>query len=73
MAATKHNFYIIADGDGIGDRLEILLLDNKLAEAKQFSMAIHSGIKKLAKLLIDVPNTQLIFCGGDRHPHICAK
>jgi GTP cyclohydrolase III len=57
--------YVYLDGDSIGERLELLLLDNRVDEAAALSKAISSGIDNMRKRLLQIPDASLIFCGGD--------
>jgi GTP cyclohydrolase III len=57
--------YIYLDGDSIGDRLELLLLDDRIEDAATFSKAVSTGIENLCENLLQIPGASLLFCGGD--------
>ena len=56
--------YLHADGDGVGDKLELLLLDGDVEAAAQHSRAITEGISAAASRL-QAAGWRLHFCGGD--------
>lgn len=56
--------FILADGDGIGDRMELLLLDHRTEDAQLFSGAIQSGIVSVSMLIREAGHN-VIFAGGD--------
>lgn len=56
--------FLLCDGDKIGDRLELLLLDHLLHEAAAFSTAVSEGTKVVADALRS-KGDEVIFAGGD--------
>ena len=56
--------YLYADGDGVGDKLELLLLDGNVDAAARHSHSITEGITTVAHIL-QTAGWQLHFCGGD--------
>ncbi|MCP3964487.1 MAG: hypothetical protein GY719_42205 [bacterium] len=60
----KRELFLYFDGDGIGDCLELLLLDNKAQEARDFSAAIERAMLALRSSLLDDGATT-VFLGGD--------
>ncbi len=57
--------FIYADGDGVGDRLELLILEKKLDEACKHSESINSAIKKMGELLTHKYSATILIQGGD--------
>ena len=57
--------YAFFDGDNIGDTLEILLVEEKVAEAQRFSRNIKIAISEIEAKLKDIPDTEIIIAGGD--------
>jgi hypothetical protein len=57
--------YAFFDGDNIGDKLEILLLEGKIAEAQDFSHNIETAIDEIKIKLKSNPDVEIIIAGGD--------
>lgn len=53
------------DGDDIGPKLEILLIENKLQEASLFSESINIAMKEIESFLIKTKNIRVHILGGD--------
>jgi hypothetical protein len=59
------NKFLFLDGDGIGDLIELLLLDGKLAEARSASERINSAMVKLRNSLESTSGVRIELFGGD--------
>jgi len=57
--------FVFLDGDGIGDHIELLLLDGKLSEAIALSQSISSAMRALRDLLQSIPGAKVKLYGGD--------
>lgn len=57
--------YAFFDGDNIGDTLEILLMENKVAEAQNFSNNIKVAFTEIKAKLKSSPDVEIIIAGGD--------
>jgi len=56
--------YLHADGDGVGDRLQLLLLDGDVEQAAAHSAAISQGIIEVVEFL-RISGWLVHFYGGD--------
>ncbi len=65
MKNDSNNIYVFLDGDGIGDKLELLLLDGKIEDAKRFSNSINTSINRICTEIMSTKGVQLLFSGGD--------
>jgi hypothetical protein len=57
--------YAFFDGDDIGKKIEIMLLENRVFEAIDFSEKIKTAISHLYDIAQDQDNVDVIICGGD--------
>jgi GTP cyclohydrolase III len=57
--------YLLADGDSIGDRLELFLLDGHVEKAADFSDRLRQALETLASALEKDLRGKIIFTGGD--------
>jgi hypothetical protein len=57
--------YLLADGDSIGDRLELFLLDGDVEAAAYFSERLRQALEALALALEKGLSGKIIFTGGD--------
>lgn len=57
--------YAFFDGDNIGPTLEILLIENKIIEAQQFSNNIKLALKEIEDFVLSVEDAKLVIIGGD--------
>lgn len=57
--------YLYLDGDDVGNRLELLLLDGNLADAAHVSDLLTSAMQDLRGALEATPNVEVRLCGGD--------
>lgn len=57
--------FIYLDGDDVGSRLELLLLDGKLEEATAFSKRVAEAMAKLRESLEQIPSLRTHLFGGD--------
>lgn len=57
--------YMFFDGDGIGDTLEIFLIENRIREAKDFSEILTQTMNELRDILERNTDVEIIICGGD--------
>jgi len=58
--------YLLADGDDVGNRIELLLLERRLDSAREFSECVNRAVASASKhLLASVRGSELIFVGGD--------
>ncbi|WP_434384372.1 hypothetical protein [Melittangium boletus] len=64
MTSERTRLYFIVDGDRVGDRLELMLLDDDLVGAAHFSAAITEAIEAMA-VAIAVQGGTVVFKGGD--------
>jgi CRISPR/Cas system-associated protein Cas10 (large subunit of type III CRISPR-Cas system) len=62
---SGHDTFAYFDGDDIGPRLELLLLDNKIEEARQYSLSINQALTQARTLLEDMHPVEVIIFGGD--------
>jgi hypothetical protein len=53
------------DGDNVGSRLELLLLDNDSDGAKTYSESVAAALVQACQLMRSLPTAQIIFAGGD--------
>ncbi|MER6593250.1 hypothetical protein ABT214_15640 [Micromonospora purpureochromogenes] len=53
------------DGDNIGSRLELLLLDDNVAEAEIYSASVTAALEKTRRRLQAIPTLRVILAGGD--------
>jgi len=65
MTNLNEDIYIHLDGDGIGDRLELLLLDNKIKEAAELSNKVSLAMEEIRATLNSISGARIIFLGGD--------
>lgn len=59
------SIYLHLDGDGIGDRVELHLLDEDTASASEFSESVTQAMNKARKHLESIVGTEIILAGGD--------
>jgi hypothetical protein len=57
--------YAYLDGDDVGRRLELLLLDDEVAAAAEYSAAVERARQALVDALLSYPTVSVIFSGGD--------
>lgn len=57
--------YLLADGDRIGDRLELFLLEGNIDGAVALSGRLHRALARLVSSLKEELNGQILFTGGD--------
>jgi hypothetical protein len=57
--------YAFFDGDNIGDKMEIMLLENRLAEAAEFSEKLESALSLLEEITKSQDGVEVIILGGD--------
>jgi len=65
MKDTDKKYYLHLDGDGIGDRLELYLLDDKVVDAVEFSQKVKKAISKVCATIESVEGAEIILVGGD--------
>jgi len=53
------------DGDNIGDTIEILLLEGKIAEATSLSESLNDIVKQLRVILTAKNSVEIVILGGD--------
>jgi hypothetical protein len=53
------------DGDDIGPFLELLLLDNRLEDARSYSSMVSLAVSNLAKAAEKDLQADVVVCGGD--------
>jgi hypothetical protein len=58
-------YYAFFDGDSIGDKLEILLTENRINEARNFSESIKIVFAELEKYLRQFVSVEIVIMGGD--------
>jgi hypothetical protein len=58
------NMFVAFDGDSIGRRLELYLLQNRELDVKVFSAAVTNAIQDIGRLL-QVNGGEVIICSGD--------
>ncbi len=58
------NMFVAFDGDGIGRRLELYLLQNRELDIKSFSATVTSAIRDIGSVL-EMNGGELIMCSGD--------
>lgn len=56
--------YFGLDGDSIGRQIELLLIQNKVEEVKNFSRNIEQALENIKKKVIEKKG-EIIFCSGD--------
>jgi hypothetical protein len=57
--------YAFFDGDNVGNRLEILLTEEKVEEAVRFSRNIQAALVEIEGLLKSIEGVSIIIMGGD--------
>lgn len=57
--------FIYLDGDDIGSKLELLLLDEKLDEATRFSESVTEAMTELRKSFENIAELKIRLFGGD--------
>lgn len=57
--------YAFFDGDSIGDKMEIMLLENRLTEAAEFSEKLESAMFRLGQITRSQDGIEVIILGGD--------
>lgn len=57
--------YAFFDGDNIGPTVEILLTENRIAEAVEFSENIKSAMLEIENLLVSTDGINTLIIGGD--------
>ena len=62
---NKGNVVIHLDGDDIGNRIELLLLDGNLEEASRLSLQITAAMNQLRRSLERVADLRIHLFGGD--------
>lgn len=53
------------DGDDIGSALELMLLDNQLDRASQYSETVVLALHQIADFLEKELGAEIVICGGD--------
>ncbi len=53
------------DGDDIGSALELILLDNQLDRARQYSETVARALQKVRDFLEKDLDAEIMVCGGD--------
>lgn len=61
---NKQEVFFLIDGDSVGDRLHLLLLDNELTEAERFSAAVSRALLEIRDRLL-LSGARISFVGGD--------
>jgi hypothetical protein len=61
----SNKVYAFFDGDGIGNKLEVLLLENKIDDAQKYSSALKKVFSEIEDELISDGNIEIIIIGGD--------
>jgi hypothetical protein len=57
--------YAFFDGDSIGDKMEIMLLENRLTEAAEFSEKLENAMSQLDEIVKSQEGVEIIILGGD--------
>jgi GTP cyclohydrolase III len=57
--------YVLADGDDVGDRIELFLLRNQPDSAAALSASIESAIRAVAHLIQGHHGAVIVYVGGD--------
>jgi minimal CRISPR polymerase-like protein len=57
--------YAFFDGDNIGERMEIMLLENRLTEATEFSEKLERAMSRLGEITRSQDGIEVIILGGD--------
>lgn len=57
--------WLLADGDGVGDRLELSLLDNEATQASQLSQVLREAVEELARTIRSWQGAEVFFAAGD--------
>lgn len=57
--------WLRADGDGVGDRLELALLDNEAVQASQLSHLLQEAVEELARTIRSWQGAEVLFAAGD--------
>jgi CRISPR/Cas system-associated protein Cas10 (large subunit of type III CRISPR-Cas system) len=57
--------YAFFDGDDVGPTLERLLTENRIQEARGFSLKVTNAMKHINRMLKDRLDVEIIFSGGD--------
>lgn len=60
----RQKLFFLIDGDSVGDRLHLLLLDNELTEAERFSAAVSRALLEIRERLL-LSGARISFVGGD--------
>lgn len=53
------------DGDDIGPALELMLLDNELNRAREYSQSVTRALQHVRYFLEEELDAEIIICGGD--------
>ena len=53
------------DGDDIGPALELMLLDNELNHAQEYSLSVTQALQHMRDFLEEKLDAEIIVCGGD--------
>ena len=53
------------DGDNVGNRLELLLLDGRVADACAYSESLNQALRDALALLQGLSNVNVLVAGGD--------
>ncbi|MBM2615026.1 hypothetical protein JIG36_05565 [Actinoplanes sp. LDG1-06] len=61
----KVDVYAYFDGDNIGSRLELLLLDDNVGGAAQYSASVDAALTQTRRNLQNIPSLIVILAGGD--------
>ena len=57
--------YGYLDGDNVGHRLELLLLDSLVDDARAYSRAVEEAMAQVGKALQAKPDVDIVLTGGD--------
>ena len=53
------------DGDNIGSRLELLLIDDQVEDARSYSASVNRALSEAQLILTRLPTVEVILAGGD--------
>lgn len=53
------------DGDNVGNRLELLLLDERLDDACKYSESVARALQQVKALLVEAPTVRVLIAEGD--------
>lgn len=57
--------YAHFDGDDVGPRLELLLLDDLVEEARSYSEGVNKGLAALSEMACSITTADVVIAGGD--------